>query len=612
MCGIVGYIGAGNAVPAVIAGLRALEYRGYDSAGIAFHVNGKIRVVRTPGRVDDLQSRLPPKLASSLAIGHTRWATHGPPLEKNAHPHTSPCARISLVHNGIIDNYARLRRELESKGAGFTSDTDSEVIAHMIARAYQGDLLTAVEEVLPQLEGTFALGVVAADQPDLMIGARRGSPLAVGIGEGCMLLASDAVPILPHTRKVIFLEDGQVAALTRDHAEVRSAGKAIPLNIKTIEWSAAAAGKGGFEHFMLKEIFEQPAVLENMVRTRIELPASRNHPPCFNLKDMDIPWEFFRGVSRIILVAQGTAFHAGMVGRNMIERVARIPAYPEYAADFRYRDPILDPSVLVIAVTQSGETMDTLHAVRLARERGCKVLAVVNAVGSSIAREADGVFYLDCGPEIGVASTKAFTAMIAGLYVLALHMGKARQTLPPDELRRRARDLMLVGPRVEEALAGAEAVREIALRYSKASNFLFLGRGTGWPLAMEGALKLKEVSYIHAEGYDAAEMKHGPIALVDENMPALFIALKGRRYDKVMGNIQEVKARKGRVIALASHDDDTIADLVNDVIRVRADTGIMNSIVCSVPLQLLAYHIANIRGCDVDKPKNLAKSVTVE
>ncbi len=612
MCGIVGFVGRGNAVKAVVEGLRALEYRGYDSAGIAFFKKNKLTSVRACGRVADLEAKLSDSESSELAIGHTRWATHGAPSERNSHPHSDPTGTITLVHNGIIDNYATLKAELEAEGAKFSSDTDSEIVAHLIAKEYKGDLLAAVESVLPKLDGTFAFGIVAKDKPDTLIGARRGSPLAVGIGENETLLASDAVPVLPHTRKVVFLEDDQVVVMTADGITVRENGKEIPFTPTEIAWSAEAAQKGGYAHFMLKEIFEQPQVLRSLVHNRIHIPEDASLPPELNMEGIDIPADYFRGISRIVMIAQGTAYHAGMVARNMIERVAKIAAYPEYAADFRYRDPILDPSVLVIAITQSGETMDTLHGVKLAKERGCKVISVVNTVGSSIARESDGVFYMHCGPEIGVASTKAFTGMIASLYILSLHMGLARGTIDAAEARRRAADLANVGPRADSVLTTANYIRRIAMKYKDNGNFLFLGRGTGWPLAMEGALKLKEVSYIHAEGYDAAEMKHGPIALIDENLPALFIALKGRRYDKVLGNIQEVRARGGKIIAIASHDDHEIDKLVDDVIYVRAESGIMNSIVCSIPLQLLAYYIAEARGCDVDKPKNLAKSVTVE
>ena len=614
MCGIVSVVGLPKALKVVMEGLYSLEYRGYDSAGVAWPDAGKLRMVRAAGRVADLEKALGDRIDTDVetAMGHTRWATHGVPCERNAHPQLSADGRIAVVHNGIIDNYARHKTELEARGVVFTSDTDTEIVANLIAQYYTNDLTKAVEGVIAQLDGTFALCVMAADQPGLLVVTRRGSPLVVGMGPGFNMAASDAMPIIPHTRRVVFLDDDQVAVITSGSCEIRENGRAVDYACTEVTWSPEAAQKNGYDHYMLKEIFEQPTVLENMFRNRLRLPPAADADPEFLFEGMDIPDDYFKGVSRIVMLGQGTAYNACMVGRNMIERTTKIPSYPEYAADFRYREPILDPSVLVIAVTQSGETMDTLHAVRLAKEAGCKVLAVVNVVGSSIAREADGVFYLNCGPEIGVASTKAFTAMIAGLYFLALRMGQIRDSIDRQELRRRVRDLLGIGARLNGILSNDRSIRRIADKYKDASNFLFLGRGTGWPLAMEGALKLKEVSYIHAEGYDAAEMKHGPIALVDENMPVLAIALEGRRYDKLIGNIQEIKARKGRVIAIASLGDKTIAQLADDVIYVRTESGIMNSICCAAPLQLLAYHVAVARGCDVDKPKNLAKSVTVE
>lgn len=614
MCGIVGVVGLPKAVQVVMDGLYSLEYRGYDSAGVCWPEDGGLRLYRAPGRVADLDALLGARKNGDVetAMGHTRWATHGAPSEKNAHPQVSNDGRVSVVHNGIIDNFAKIKAELEKDGVVFHSDTDTEIVANLIAKHYRDDIIRAVEEAVSQLDGTFALSIMAPDQPGLLMGARRGSPLAVGIGAGFHMLASDAMPIIPHSRRVVFLEDDHIAVITSGSCEIRCQGKAVEYACTEVTWSAEAAQKDGYDHYMLKEIFEQPTVLENMFRNRLRLPPAANADPEFVFEGIDLPDDYFRGVSRIIMLAQGTAYHACMVGRNMIERTTKIPSYPEYAADFRYREPILDPSVLVIAVTQSGETMDTLHAVRLAKEAGCKVLAVANVVGSSIAREADGVFYLNCGPEIGVASTKAFTAMIAGLYFLALRMGQIRGSIDRQELRRRVRDLLGIGYRLQGVLAENEDIKKIALKYKDAANFLFLGRGTGWPLAMEGALKLKEVSYIHAEGYDAAEMKHGPIALVDENMPVLVIALQGRRYDKILGNIQEVKARKGKVIAIASQGDEEIGKLADDVIYIKAESGIMNSICCSVPLQLLAYYVAVARDCDVDKPKNLAKSVTVE
>ncbi|MCC8166748.1 MAG: glutamine--fructose-6-phosphate transaminase (isomerizing) [Planctomycetes bacterium] len=619
MCGIVAVVGMPGAVGIVLEGLRSLEYRGYDSAGIAWPEDGSFALYRAAGRVADLDKLLAdgPGDGREAAIGHTRWATHGPPVEKNAHPQLSHDGVISVVHNGIIDNFATLRDDLVRDGIEFHSDTDTEIVACLIAREYAkpetaGDLVAAVEATVNRLEGTFALAIMAADQPGLVVAARRGSPLAVGLGAGFGMVASDAVPIIPHTRRVVFLDDDQVAVITSGSCEIRKDSRPVDYACTEITWSAEAAQKDGYDHFMRKEIYEQPTVLENMFRNRLRLPPAVDADPEFVMDGIDLPDDYFKGISRIVMLAQGTAYHACMVGRNILERTTKIPSYPEYAADFRYRDPILDPSVLVIAVTQSGETMDTLHAVRLAREAGCKVIAVANVVGSSITREAAGVFYLNCGPEIGVASTKAFTAMIAGLYFLALRMGQIRESIDRSELRRRVHDLLGIGHRLQAVLATDNHIRKLAKKYMNAANFLFLGRGTGWPLAMEGALKMKEVSYIHAEGYDAAEMKHGPIALIDENMPVLVIALKGRRYDKLLGNIQEIKARKGKVIAIASHDDTEIGKLVDDVIPIYAESGIMNSICCAVPLQLLSYHVAVFRGCDVDKPKNLAKSVTVE
>ncbi|MCC8191395.1 MAG: glutamine--fructose-6-phosphate transaminase (isomerizing), partial [Planctomycetes bacterium] len=466
MCGIVAAIGLPNAPRAVINGLYALEYRGYDSAGVAWPGAGCLHVRRAPGRVADLEKILDAGCdGPTAAMGHTRWATHGPPSEQNAHPHLSGDGRVAVVHNGIIDNFAALKAELSAEGVSFHSDTDTEVVANLIAKHFAGDLVAAVEAVLPQLDGTYAITVMCHESPEVLVAARRGSPLAVGVGDGFNLAASDAVPIIPHTRNVVFLEDGQVAVITPTGCEIRSGGQPVDYTCTEITWSLEAAQKDGYDHFMVKEIYEQPTVLENMFRNRLRLPPAADADPEFLLEGIDLSDEYFRGVSRIVMLAQGTAYNACMVGRNILERTTKIPSYPEYAADFRYRDPILDPTVLVIAVTQSGETMDTLHAVRLARESGCKVVALVNVVGSSIAREADGVFYLNCGPEIGVASTKAFTAMIAGLYFLALAIGKIRGSISRNDLRRRVLDLMGIGYRRQGVLATEPAVKEIALKY---------------------------------------------------------------------------------------------------------------------------------------------------
>ncbi len=622
MCGIVAYLGNRNAPDVVLAGLRKLEYRGYDSAGIAYITGPRLEVVRAVGRVDALAAKVAALAPQArVAIGHTRWATHGRPSELNAHPHSDSSGRIALVHNGIVENYAELRRELIADGCSFVSETDTEVAAKLIGKLYRGDLVDAVERAAERIEGTFAFAAISLDHPELIVGARRGSPLAVGLGaDGEMLLGSDALPLIAYTRRVAYLDENQIAVLRPGSLVLRSGGRVVEPKIQEIQWSAEQTERGGFAHYMLKEIHEQPGALRRLAESLIVNPGAadsraespRYSAPVFNFARLPLTAMEAHCISRIVIVAQGTAFHAGLVARNMIERCARVPVYAEYGSDFRYRDPVIDPSVLVVAVSQSGETADTLGAVRLARERGCRTLAVVNTVDSTLARESDGVVYMGVGPEIGVASTKAFTGQIAALYVLAIHLGLLRETLSPADAARRVEDILQVPARVEEVLANAERVREVALKYKDHSNALFLGRGTGFPLALEGALKLKEISYIHAEGYDAAEMKHGPIALIDEKMPVIVLALKGRRYDKIVSNIQEVKARGGRVIAIASHDDTEIGKLADDVLPVHDDRGIMNSIVCAVPLQLFAYHIAVARGCDVDKPRNLAKSVTVE
>lgn len=610
MCGIMGITGRGDAVPGVIAGLRALEYRGYDSVGMVWQNGGSLAIKRVVGRVDALEAAMPENARGGTAIGHTRWATHGGVTEYNAHPHMDPTKTIAVVHNGIIDNYAALREELEEQGALFASDTDTEVVAHLIAREYDGDLVAAVEKTLPKLVGVYAFGIVAKDKPGLLVGVRKGSPLTVGFGDGAQMLASDVVPFLPYTRKALYLDDGQIAVLTPDGYTIRQDGKPVDPVISTIEWNAEDASKEGYEHYMLKEIYEQPKALKTLIDARLTLPESGM--PRISSPEGDIPDGDLDAVKRIVLLAHGTAYHAAMVGRLVIERVARIPCYPEYASDFRYRNPIMEPGTLYVVVTQSGETIDTLSALRLVKESGHPTLAVVNVPSSSIAREATYVSPLMAGPEIGVASTKAFTSMIASLYILALRFAMRRGTGSIEELRRRAGDLVRVSARMHETLLKADSLKEVALKYADKEHFMFLGRGTGWPLALEGALKLKEISYIHAEGMNSSEIKHGPLALVDSEMPVLFITLKGERYDRLLANMNEVKARDGRIIAIISEDDEEIGRHADDVFRIHDDCGVMNAILCSVPLQLLAYHAAVARGADVDKPKNLAKSVTVE
>ena len=610
MCGIMGITGSENAVPGVIAGLRALEYRGYDSVGIVWQNAAGLNIKRVVGRVDALDAAMPEDACGTTALGHTRWATHGAPTEYNAHPHFDPTKTIAVVHNGIIDNYAELRAELLEVGAVFSSDTDTEIVAHLIAREYEGDLVAAVEKVLPRLVGVYALGIVAKDKPGLIVGARKGSPLTVGFGEGIHMLASDVVPFLTYTRKALYLDDDQVVVLTPEGYEVRQYGKKVEPKITNIEWNAEDASKEGYEHYMLKEIHEQPKTLKTLIDARVALPEAGM--PVITSPEGDIPDEALDKVERIVLLAHGTAYHAAMIGRLLIERVARIPCYPEFASDFRYRNPIMEPGTLYVVVTQSGETIDTLSALRLVKESGHPTLAVVNVPSSSIAREATYVSPLMAGPEIGVASTKAFTSMVASLYILALRLGIRRNAESVENLRRRAGDLIRVSARMHETLLKADSIKEMALKYADKEHFMFLGRGTGWPLAMEGALKLKEISYIHAEGMNSSEIKHGPLALVDEEMPVLFITLKGERYDRLLANMNEVKARDGRILAIISEDDEEIANHADDVFRIHDDCGVMNAILVSVPLQLLAYHAAVARGADVDKPKNLAKSVTVE
>jgi len=610
MCGIMGITGNGNAIPGVIAGLRALEYRGYDSVGVAWQEGESLAVKRVVGRVDALEAAMPENACAATAMGHTRWATHGAPTEYNAHPHLDPTGTIAVVHNGIIDNYAELRTELEDQGALFASDTDTEIVAHLIAREYTGDLVAAVEKTLPRIVGVYAFGIMAKDKPGLLVGARKGSPLTVGFGDGVYMLASDVVPFLTYTRKALYLDDGQIAVLTPEGYEIRQNGNIIEPTISTIEWSAEDASKEGYEHYMLKEIYEQPKALKTLVDARLFLPASGL--PVITSPEGDITDEALDKVERIVLLAHGTAFHAAMVGRLLIERVARIPCYPEYASDFRYRNPIMEPGTLYLVLTQSGETIDTLSALRLVKESGHPTLAIVNVPSSTIAREATYVSPLMAGPEIGVASTKAFTSMVASLYILALRLGIRRGTETVETFRRRAGDLLRVSARMHETLLKADSIKAVALKYANKEHFMFLGRGVGWPLALEGALKLKEISYIHAEGMNSSEIKHGPLALVDAEMPVLFIMLKGERYDRLLANMNEVKARAGKIIAIISEDDEEIARHADDVFRIHDDCGVMNAILCSVPLQLLAYHAAVARGADVDKPKNLAKSVTVE
>jgi glutamine---fructose-6-phosphate transaminase (isomerizing) len=610
MCGIVGYIGPKKAMPIIIEGLKRLEYRGYDSAGVATIGNNEILITRMSGKVVELEKALPEDLNNgSVALGHTRWATHGEPTERNAHPHKDCESKLALVHNGIIENFQAIRTKLEQVGHKFTSDTDTEVLAHLIEEMYKytHDLTDAVRLALKEVDGAYGIAVISVHTPDRIIVARKGSPLVIGIGDGEHYIASDAAALVRHTRSVVYLEDGEVAVLTCDgfttttidNVEVEKTVHEITFDIEQIE-------KGGYQHFMLKEINEQPTTITDALRGRILL--DEGDVKLGGVRDV---MDDLRSAKRFLITACGTSWHAGLVGEYMLEQYARIPVEVEYASEFRYRNPIVTENDIVLAISQSGETADTLAAVREAKMRGAKVFGIVNVVGSSIARETDGGVYIHAGPEIGVASTKAFTSQLTVLSLITVLMARLRGMSITDG-QNILSHLKSIPDKVQSVLDQTDYIQDIAERFSFARNFLYLGRGYNFPLALEGALKLKEISYIHAEGYPAAEMKHGPIALIDENMPVVVIATHDASYEKVMSNIQEVKARRGKIIALANDNDTEIERYANFVIRVPETLDLFSPIVSSIPLQLLAYYIAVYRGCNVDQPRNLAKSVTVE
>jgi glucosamine--fructose-6-phosphate aminotransferase (isomerizing) len=608
MCGIVGYAGRREAEPLLVAGLRRLEYRGYDSAGVTTVAGPRLHVRKRAGRVASLAEHLRGRPAPGcVGISHTRWATHGPANDTNAHPHLSNDGRVAVVHNGVIENYASLKRQLSAEGVSFRSDTDTEVIAQLIARHFDGDLVEAVRAVLPQLKGTYGLAVVSPESPDLIVGARLGSPLVVGLGKGEHFLASDPTALAGHTDKVIYLQDHQLCVLTESECHVFDRERTrIDAAVERIDWDAGEADTGAFEHYMLKEIHEQPEALENALRGRLDESDATAHFGGLNLE-----LQRLRQVDRVILTACGTSYHAALVGEYLFEELARLPVEVEYASEFRYRNPPVNRNTIVIALTQSGETADTLAALRESKRKGHPTLALCNVVGSSIAREADGGVYLHAGPEVGVASTKAFTNQVAVLATLALFFGRLRH-LSSLQGARMIQELQAVPDAVRRALGCHDAVKDIAAKYAHVNNFLYLGRQYHYPVALEGALKLKEISYIHAEGYPAAEMKHGPIALVDERTPSVFLMPRGPIYAKVMSNLMEVKARNGPVIAVVSEGDEEAAGVADEVIYVPEVAEYLQPLVSVVPLQLLAYHVALLRGCDVDKPRNLAKSVTVE
>ncbi|MBI4439749.1 glutamine--fructose-6-phosphate transaminase (isomerizing) [Candidatus Woesearchaeota archaeon] len=606
MCGIIGYIGPREAANVGIGCLRRLEYRGYDSCGGAVIHDGRMEIRKGAGKIDEINRELKlDSMKGNIGIFHTRWATHGNVSRENAHPHCDDNEKFSIVHNGIIENYSYLKEQLAKKGHAFSSETDTEVIVHLIADYYNGNLKDAVLRALNDLEGSYAICVISSYEPDVIIAAKNESQLVIGLGNGENFIASDIPAILSETKDFIIMENREVAVVSRDYAEFCNLeGTVIQKKIQRTELDAASAEKGLYEHFMLKEIHEQPRAVEDAISNRIsegrvilegEFPLSAND------------------IKRIIVVACGTSWHAGLVGEFMLEEIARIPTEVEYASEFRYRNPVIEDGTLVIAISQSGETADTLAALREARKKGAKILGIVNSIGSSIAREADYVLYTHAGPEIGVASTKAFTSQLAVLYLLTVYIGDKKGLLPQQQVQNRIRDIRKLPLQMQKVLGKSEAIRKIAEKYSGKNNALYLGRGINYPIALEGALKLKEVSYIHAEGYPAAEMKHGPIALIDEHMPVFFIATKDERtYSKIMGNIEEVKARNGEVIAIASEDDEDIGKKAHIVINIPRSSYILTPLLAVIPLQLLAYHTATLRGCDVDKPRNLAKAVVVE
>ena len=609
MCGIISYIGNKQALPILLEGLKTLEYRGYDSAGVSLICDKQLQTQKVSGKIAVLESKLQSQcFESHIGIAHTRWATHGSPVEANAHPHNSFDNKISVVHNGIIENYAALKAKLESQGIVFNSETDTEVISHLIALFYKGDIKSAVFQAISKLEGAFGIAVLCEDEPGVLIGARRGSPLILGIGDdNDFYLASDVSAIINHTQKVIYLDDNDIVVIQNKNYELLNLNQQrVQREIQELEFDVESVSKGGFPHFMLKEIFEQPESLENTMRGRLLLAEGNA-----KLSGLDANIKELRAINRIIIIGCGTSFYAGMVGEYMIEALAGIPVEVEYASEFRYRNPIIAPGTLVLAISQSGETADTLSALKEAQHKGATVLGICNAVGSSIARYSDGGVYLHAGPEIGVASTKAFTSQVTVLAMISLLLGRQRH-ISFEKGINIAKALSELPILVKRTLSLSKQIEEIASHFVNAKNFLYLGRHYNYPVAMEGALKLKEISYIHAEGYPAAEMKHGPIALIDEDMPVVVVAPKDALFEKLISNVREIKARGGRIIAITTEQNTELNEYADHVILVPKTLSMLMPIITSVPLQLLAYHIAVLRGNNVDQPRNLAKSVTVE
>ncbi len=610
MCGIVGYLGKGDAIKVILDGLHRLEYRGYDSAGIAVLQGNKLQVRRCCGKVDNLAAKLKKSpIYGNLGVGHTRWATHGRPSEENAHPHTDCRKSLVVVHNGIIENYMSLKRELVVEGHIFRSETDTEVVSHLIEKYMEGDgFEEGVLRALRRLKGSYALCVISKSYPGKIIAARCGSPLIIGMKDGEKFVASDVPAIIRKTRDVVHLGDREVAVFGEESARFNSLdGRKLQKSPTRITWDIADAEKGDYPHFMLKEIHEQPRAVEDTIVGRIAEDMKGVH-----LEELGMSRRDIRSVRRIVVTACGTSWHAALIGKYLFEEHVRIPVEIDYAAEFRYRDPVVDKNTLVIVISQSGETADTIAAVKEARSKGARIISICNVVGSSITRLSDGIVYTRAGPEIGVASTKAFTTQLAVLYLMSLFMADKLGKFSREDMKKKIVELRKIPHKMESLLKREDGIKEIADRFYKSTNFLYLGRGEGFPIALEGALKLKEVSYIHAEGYPAAEMKHGPIALIDENMPVVVLALRGKRYEKIMGNIEEIKARDGVVIALASEGDRSIGKKVDEVIYIPEISAELSPILAVIPLQLLAYYIADKKSCPIDQPRNLAKSVTVE
>jgi glucosamine--fructose-6-phosphate aminotransferase (isomerizing) len=610
MCGIIGYVGnSKNVGEILIEGLKRLEYRGYDSAGIAIVRDDSLIWEKTAGKIHQLEEKLKGKdISGSTGIAHTRWATHGEPNRKNAHPHFDCSGTIALIHNGIIENYMTLKKSLESEKHEFVTETDTEVLAHLVEKYYKGNSLEdAVQKALKLVEGTYGILVISSKEPGKIVGARNGSPVVIGIGENEYYIASDVAAILKHTRQVIYLEDQQMIVATPQHFVTKTIeDEHVQHEIQEVDWDLEMIEKGGFPHFMLKEIFEQPETIMNAMRGRLIMASGDAR-----LGGLNITEEEMRAIRRIVLIGCGTSWHAALIGEYMIEEQARIPVEVEYASEFRYRNPIMEEGTLVFAISQSGETVDTLAALREADKRGVRSMGICNVVGSTIARESGGGVYIHAGPEIGVASTKAFTSQITVLGLLSLVLGRMRNISMSDG-QRIVRAMLDLPKQVESILESNDDIRKIAEEYYEHNNFLYLGRGPNYPVALEGALKLKEISYVHAEGYPAAEMKHGPIALIDDNMPVVFICPKDNAYQKIVGNLCEVKARKGKIIAITNEGNKEVIEMADHTIFIPKTLDFLYPVLAVIPLQLLAYHIAVLRGCNVDQPRNLAKSVTVE